>query len=182
MAAETTGRIGAGVTNGTDWVTVVAVFSTGVVGVAGIVATFLAPDWAQRRIERRRLRGDFRAAQRLVSEELHIAGIHAKAIADHNYTFPPDWVNFLLTAEWDAHKNTLARTLKMDVYGVVRDAYTNVSQMRIALSFTAGVPLEEKHRALVRAVHRQAHEAGDALKAGSASLFQPMTEMVRGRS
>jgi hypothetical protein len=152
------------------WIALVGVIATGVVGLAGIVATFFAPDRAQARIERRRVTGDFRAAQRLVSEELHVAGIDAKAIADHNYAFPPEWTNFLLTVEWQAHKGTLSRTLRQDVWVTVRDAYTNISKARSALAFAPGTPLEEKHEAVVRSLVRQAHEAGDALAAAKPVL------------
>jgi hypothetical protein len=147
------------------WIALVGVIGTVVVGLAGIIATFFAPDWSQRRIARRRLVGDFQSAQRLVSEELHVAGIHAKAIADHNYAFPPDAVNFLLTVEWQAHKGVLSRTLRPDAWVTVRDAYTNINQARSALAFAPGAPLEDKHVTIVRSLVRQAQEAGDALAA-----------------
>lgn len=47
-----------------------AVITTGIVGVAGIVATFFAPTWTQTKLEQRRERRSFRRATRLVAHEL----------------------------------------------------------------------------------------------------------------
>jgi hypothetical protein len=49
-----------------------AVFWTALVGLAGIVAAFFAPPFAQRKIQRRKEEQEFRVARRIVSEELQL--------------------------------------------------------------------------------------------------------------
>jgi hypothetical protein len=58
-----------------------AVFWTAIVGLAGIVAAFFAPPWAQRRIQRRKEERQFRVARRLVSEELELMSRYVLILA-----------------------------------------------------------------------------------------------------
>lgn len=109
-----------------------AVLTTGAIGLAGIVATFFAPTWSQRRIEQRRERRVFRTAQRLVSAEMALlegdadalitvlesgAPYHAKAAATPHF----------VVSEWPAHRETLSASLPDDVWAVVARAYRSVA-------------------------------------------------------
>src|SRR5688500_5451082 len=96
------------------------VMATAVVGLAGILAAFLAPTWSTKEIERREERREFRAAQRLVVDELAAVALSLKSAtgADREVTlailvrdpFPPPQSQ-LATPEWTTHKTTLAESL-----------------------------------------------------------------------
>ena len=92
----------------------VGVISTGVLGLAGIVATFFAPTWTERTLDRRREARAFRRAQRLVANEL--SSLHASFSAAIKHDAPPTALPTLTTGAWEAERSVLAESLPDDLW------------------------------------------------------------------
>jgi type II secretory pathway pseudopilin PulG len=144
-----------------------AFIATAVVAVAGIAATFFAPSWSERTIERRREARDFRAAKRLVALELRRLTFDLNAIGGAPTAFDPASVGFLDLREWDAHKATLARSLPDNVWVSVRDTYTTVEKTRAALTIAGtgadGYKIDDEQRHILAELVRLTKLSLDAL-------------------
>ncbi len=138
--------------------------STALVGVAGIAATFFAPSWTERAIERRRENRSFRVAKRLVSHELHRLAIDLDAVAKQPVKFAPDLARFLDTPEWDAHGRTLAGSLSDPAWLQLSTLYTSVEKMRSALTIQHGEAFDAEEQALVKTMADLARMARAALE------------------
>jgi hypothetical protein len=86
-----------------------------VVGLAGIIGTFLAPTWTQRRTEDRQSERDFRTAQRLVTHELESIGWKFEHVAEDGAVPPLEAFEYqLATPLWPRENAALARLLADD--------------------------------------------------------------------
>jgi hypothetical protein len=110
-----------------------AVLTTGAIGLAGIVATFFAPTWSQRKLEQRRERRVFRTAQRLVLDEMAILEGQAETYVvglESGSRHGAKWTantGVFVAREWPAHREVLSASLPDDVWWVVAQAYRSVA-------------------------------------------------------
>lgn len=107
-----------------EWIALAAVISTVVVGLAGLITTFLAPAWSQRRVEQRRETRSFRKAQRLVANELDYGRAMLNYIARVGQ-MPTVSVldrDLAMTA-WEAQQGELGAALDNEVWEALRLAY-----------------------------------------------------------
>jgi hypothetical protein len=110
--------------------------------VATLIAAFYAPAFAERAVQRRRERRDFRQAQRLVADELHRLGGDLRFTSRQPVAFPPEAIGFLLTDEWSAHKTTLARLVDPGTWSQLASAYMAIIRIRYAVASGPGQAFE----------------------------------------
>lgn len=110
------------------------VFWTGLIGFVGIVATFFAPTWTQRTIERRRERREFRRAMRVVADEMQGAAVALRFSAEKSTPLAEWMESFLVLAAWEAERAVLAASLTDDVWQTVSHTAEGMTKGRLALS------------------------------------------------
>jgi hypothetical protein len=143
---------------------------TGIVALAGIVATFFAPSYSENKISQRRALRDFRTARRLIAAELGTLRHQLDALAEAGM---PDPVLFettmLLTREYDAHKTSLAGLLPEAEWDAVANAYLQVEGTRFMLRNQSAI--DEDTARVLRSDMNDLQEAVDALQRAA-----PMTD------
>jgi hypothetical protein len=126
-------------------------FWTGLIGLAGIIATFFAPTWSQKRLAERQEAREFRRARRLVHFELvHNASVLnvVKSAVEED---PPRFIDAkVLTVDWEANKATLAAGLDDGIWRTVCASYGAV--WSASLAFPAGDPPEGSTETAVQMV------------------------------
>ncbi len=136
---------------------------TAALGLAGILAAFFAPTWADRKIARRREEKELQQARRLVAQELQQVAIELLTMAKQGVGATRDGGPFLVSDEWEAHKATLARDLDQYEWRLVANVYTHVSQFQQLFSLGPPMTLSQEQVFLLVDVARRAHSARDKL-------------------
>jgi hypothetical protein len=137
----------------------------GIVGLAGIVATFFAPTWTATKLERRRETREFRRASRLVASELNAIATYSGILAESGIA--PDFEaeeaearTLLPTHDWLEHRAVLATALDDNLWGLLDAIYLGVEQTRFAvLEMEPGAPLRKKTIELLQASKGHAERA-----------------------
>lgn len=121
-----------------EWTAFTAVVATAVLGLAGIITTFLAPAWSQRKIEQRREARAFRRAQRRVAHELDY-GADMLEIAEAAGVVPPLTAldRDFKTDAWIEEQGELGQAIDDDVWDAVRLAYSEFELAVATLRRTA---------------------------------------------
>lgn len=133
-----------------------AVFWTALLGFIGIAATFFAPPWAQRQIERRREQRLFRRAQRTVAVELDgvynvfSIAVRSERITERDLT---EWAGLLPTSAWEANETILAEALSESDWRAVAQAYRGCAAVKNFLTIQPD-PDSEVHERVVEALEK----------------------------
>jgi hypothetical protein len=142
-------------------------------GLAGIIGTFFAPPWAQRKIERRRERREFRRAVRGVAEELRLVALFFDHLGRRGVQLKISEevrAAFLAGTEWREEKRVLATALPDEVWKDVTNAYFQLSGLRrmLLIDPKSGEPLADDTLTLVKTAATQIQAAADLLEKAEA--------------
>ena len=132
----------------------------GVVGVAGIAATLLAPAYARRWTAERAERRDVRAAARLVAHDLNLISVHLNVLVDQGRAGRDD-VERLPLAGWEDARSTLAAALPWEDWQALTNAFGRAESLRSL--FNVRGSLDGKTRDLLVETAKKAQAARDLL-------------------
>ena len=144
------------------------VLTTGVLGLAGIVGTFLAPTWSQRRLEQRRETRELRTAQRLVASDLEVIASSLEStvrVADVAGLSKNLVLADLRFDAWTDHRRTLASSLHPDDWAVVAHAYEALESTQNGIAGQESDELDTVWLTFVRTDLHSVRRALDTLRA-----------------
>jgi hypothetical protein len=101
------------------------IISTAALGLAGIVATFFAPTWTERKMERRRERRELRTAQPSVAGEMRLLALDLRAFAEQTASAKTvlEETNSLGAPEWASTKRSQPLRFRPTEWNSVETAY-----------------------------------------------------------
>lgn len=126
------------------------VWATAIVGIAGILGTFLGPWWQRRLAENRRRLAAFRTAKRVVFSEVQDLRQQLEALREIGAAPALDHFAVLEAPGWAEHRNALAETLPDDAWRPLADFFKMIVFCRAAVRSTpALMPLPPELMALL---------------------------------
>jgi hypothetical protein len=141
------------------------ILATAALGLAGILATFFAPAWSQRVLERRREARAFRKACNLVGHELLLAysalGVMVGALDNGGLV---QGAHIMEEQAWEAHGGVLGEALVGESWMKLAAAYTGIRFVKLRVSTDVeAADVAEPDKALIREILDAVTEAREAL-------------------